>query len=112
MVGGFGVCGDCLASEGEIHEMGCDMEKCTICKRQFICCEHFGKLKDEEREPYFEELFSCVRCGAKNCDMKMVSNEEWKVIVGATYDTECILCRECMSFISEKRREKKDGNML
>jgi len=33
-----GVCHDCGAKEGEIHELGCDMEVCPFCSGQLISC--------------------------------------------------------------------------
>lgn len=32
-------CGDCGAHEGEIHDDGCDMERCTFCGHQRISCD-------------------------------------------------------------------------
>jgi hypothetical protein len=32
-------CHDCGAMEGEIHELGCDMERCPFCAGQLICCD-------------------------------------------------------------------------
>lgn len=36
---GIGVCHDCGAKEGELHEYGCDMEECPVCHRQLMGCE-------------------------------------------------------------------------
>ena len=32
-------CGDCGAHEGQIHEYGCDMERCPFCGGQLITCD-------------------------------------------------------------------------
>ena len=32
-------CPDCGAREGELHEFGCDYERCTKCSGQFIFCD-------------------------------------------------------------------------
>lgn len=32
------VCGDCDAADGEIHELGCDLEDCPCCGGQLITC--------------------------------------------------------------------------
>ena len=31
-------CHDCGCKEGEIHELGCDMERCPECGNQLIAC--------------------------------------------------------------------------
>lgn len=33
-----GRCGDCNASVGETHHVGCDIERCAVCGGQFISC--------------------------------------------------------------------------
>ena len=47
-------CHDCRAVEGEIHELGCDMERCPFCGYQLITCdccyEHLG-LVDKKKFP-------------------------------------------------------------
>lgn len=32
-------CGDCAVAEGELHERGCDMERCPFCGHQLISCD-------------------------------------------------------------------------
>ncbi len=32
-------CGDCEAKEGQLHEIGCDMELCPFCGGQLISCD-------------------------------------------------------------------------
>lgn len=32
-------CHDCGVSEGEIHHLGCDMERCPFCGKQLISCD-------------------------------------------------------------------------
>ena len=101
-------CGDCGVSEGELHQEGCDHEQCPYCKRQLLSCpkHDWSNIKQEDREPFFSEIFSCVRCGKIMPQMYMVSDEKWKEICGVTYNPEDILCKRCMLFIEEKRRKR------
>lgn len=36
---GEGPCHDCLATKGQLHDPGCDVERCPKCGGQAICCE-------------------------------------------------------------------------
>lgn len=100
-------CHDCGCKEGELHEVGCDMERCTKCgnRQQLLSClkHSWENLKDEEREPYFFSGSSCVRCGKFFPDMLMVKKDQWEYICGSTYKKEDILCPKCMGFIRQKR---------
>jgi len=98
-------CGDCAVEEGQLHEEGCDQERCPVCNRQLLSCpKHTWKdFKDEEREPYFSRGFSCKRCGDFFPNMLMVEKDQWEYICGCTYNKEDILCPDCMGFIKQKR---------
>jgi hypothetical protein len=32
-------CGDCGTKEGQLHILGCDMERCPFCGNQLISCQ-------------------------------------------------------------------------
>jgi len=42
-----GSCGDCGASEGQYHELGCDLEECPICFGQLISCGCSAQIFDQ-----------------------------------------------------------------
>lgn len=41
-------CGDCLATYGEYHDLGCDCELCPKCGQQLISCECMNRYCDLE----------------------------------------------------------------
>ena len=46
-------CHDCGAKEGELHQPGCDMERCPFCGRQLITCDcAYEKLGLFDRQHY------------------------------------------------------------
>lgn len=98
-------CHDCLAKEGKLHQVGCDMERCPKCNRQLLSCpkHDWADFKEEEREPYFFSGFSCKRCGKFFPNMLMLEKEQWEYICGVTYNEEDVLCPTCMGFIRQKR---------
>jgi len=115
-------CHDCGIVEGQIHEYGCDMERCPICGRQLIacsCCYTFLNLDISEgswtyvhgltvqqserwvaelerigRVPYFLYPNICIRCGKLWPDMFKVSNERWQKAVEPLLRRE-MLCEPC-----------------
>lgn len=99
-------CGDCGCKEGSLHNYfpNCDMEVCPVCTHQLLSCGCDKKnILDVDREPYFQTVFGCERCGEIMPDMKMVSELAWSMTCGKTYNPKCILCIKCMDFIKEKR---------
>jgi hypothetical protein len=97
------VCHDCGAKEGELHELGCDMERCPVCNIQAISCyKHCvngedGSLKPEfenaKRIPYIILPNYCRRCLEPYPDMFKVSDEEWKKLPKSLHGE--LLCRNC-----------------
>ena len=51
-------CHDCGAKEGQLHTLGCDMERCPFCGHQPISCDCiYEKLKLFDREKYTNETY-------------------------------------------------------
>ena len=51
-------CHDCAAKPGELHESGCDVERCNICGGQAISCGH---------TEHNEEIWTGMWPGTKEC---------------------------------------------
>ncbi len=48
-------CHDCNTKEGELHELGCDMERCPFCDGQLIscdCCYHKLGFDFDNNKPF------------------------------------------------------------
>jgi len=96
-------CHDCGAKEGEIHELGCDMERCPKCGNQLISCSCFIHhssefLKQLERIPYIQYPNICQKCGEVWSDLFQVSDKEWKKYIQIDMRDK-IICRKCYDFI-------------
>jgi hypothetical protein len=101
-------CHDCGAMEGEIHELGCDMERCPFCAGQLICCDcGAGQDKFEDdwegwermlnakgRVPFILYPNMCARCGKLWPEMFRVPTEEWERYVEKG-ERDKILCKPC-----------------
>ena len=49
-------CHDCAVPEGQIHQQGCDMERCPFCGGQLISCDcAYLQLKLRDRKRYGPE---------------------------------------------------------
>lgn len=112
------ICHDCGVSEGEVHELGCDMERCPICGVQLIgdykhfvnpktggWKKHRGKsIEEYERVPYFQGECRCYRCGRK-CLMWDVPDEVWLAVVPFDWQDK-VLCWKCFKWIYTTRKKK------
>ncbi len=99
---------DCDVKEGELHELGCDMERCSICGGQFISCDcnYDEKLKRKasegmaprKRVPFICFPLICDYCGELWPELFM--DDEWKDILPEIY-WEKLLCLDCWKYIKE-----------
>ena len=115
-------CHDCGVAEGQLHQPGCDMERCPFCGGQLLGCRcAYKKLKidhskgtwaykhglteDQEarwdamleaqdRIPYILNPNLCALCGEQWPECFRVSDKEWEHYVIPSLQNE-ILCLEC-----------------
>ena len=102
------VCHDCGVKEGELHESGCDVERCHTCGQQVIVCyEHCfhedGTIRqsftDSRREVFIHVPLCCAVCLEPYPEFFRVDDNEWKRIPIVLHDK--IVCRKCYDFIIE-----------
>ena len=100
------LCHDCGAEEGQIHELGCDMECCPYCGGQLISCGCPGQymtleaLNEKGRIPYIEYPNVCAKCGKLWPELFMVSNKKWRYYIQINMQDK-VICRECYNKIRE-----------
>lgn len=96
-------CHDCAANEGELHERGCDMERCPSCGGQLISCDCDGpaldELTDEQRIPWICYPNICARCGQLWPELFEVAHEQWLAYISPS--GERLLCGECYVSIKD-----------
>lgn len=94
------ICHDCDAKVGELHQPGCDMERCSLCnpieERQLITCGHYEEVMkgDIDRIPYVQSLVHCAVCNELYPDFFNVPDAEWDKYVIPTLQHQ-VLCRDC-----------------
>ena len=107
-------CHDCGAKEGQIHEWGCDMERCPFCGNQVITClcmydmlDIVGDTHTEEDEKKFLDLIEekgripyirypnlCQKCGTLWPELFHVPDEEWEKYIQPDMRKK-IICQKC-----------------
>lgn len=92
-------CPECGVEEGQLHQLGCDMEVCPICGNQLIGCEHYDQLMEGEitltcRIPYLPVPNVCALCGEQWPEVFDVPDEEWEKYVIPDLQNK-VLCWEC-----------------
>jgi len=115
-------CHDCGTKEGQLHILGCDMERCPFCGNQLISCQCVYKklridvspgawayshgltdaqqkdweklLGDKGRIPFVLYPNLCAKCGTLWPEMFLVPDAEWKHYIEPQMQRE-MLCKAC-----------------
>ena len=102
-------CHDCDAREGQLHQLGCDMECCPKCGGQLISCGCYDLGYDLEsspppenkRRPYIQWPNLCAYCGELWPKMFKVSDTAWTRYIDPDMRDK-IVCRSCWTFIMKR----------
>lgn len=94
-------CGTCGVAEGELHEPGCDLERCPKCGGQLLSCG--CTLVDHKRVPWvWYDLGACSRCGRQRTGHLYTDPAEadqvradWERIRPTMFGHDLTLCRPC-----------------
>lgn len=120
------ICGDCGVLEGQIHEFGCDMERCPFCGNQLIICQCIYEklgidcsegtkiyekgptleqenkwieiLNEKGRVPFIRWPNICGYCGCLFPEMFRVSDEDWKKYIQIK-ERKKMVCKHCFELI-------------
>lgn len=100
------ICHDCGCKEGELHQVGCDMERCYKCGGQLISCDPFSGCNgihetfEHNRVPYIQYPNICQYCGALWPDFFSVPDKEWKKYIELG-ERDKVICRPCFDHIKQ-----------
>lgn len=71
-------CHDCAVLPGELHEIGCDVERCMNCGRQAISCDCSDKeFLKAGRAPWSGEHPGLDQCRDFNIYAKLILGKGW-----------------------------------
>jgi hypothetical protein len=70
-------CPDCGAARGEHHRLGCDVEQCPYCGRQFISCECRRRAPLDDRLPWTGLWPGVAECREFGWYARLVKGRGW-----------------------------------
>ena len=107
------VCVSCGVEEGQLHKVGCDIERCPFCGSDMINCvckkdytpeEWLKIIKQKGRIPhiFWSRPLFCARCCREDMDFNdfdfMVPTAEWNYYIEPAMRG-CVLCISCYNEI-------------
>jgi len=101
-------CHDCGAKEGQIHKIGCDMERCPYCGGQLISCGCVKEIEESVRVPYIRYPVICQRCGKLWPELFYVPDEEWEKYIQKDM-RKSVICLCCYAIIKDLIDSAKGG---
>lgn len=105
-----GTCHDCGVREGELHQCGCDMERCPFCGGQLISCDCFyteNMLEAKGRVPFIEWPNLCSYCGKLWPELFNVPDAEWNRYIQLNKQ-HAVVCRDCYVLIKQSTTEEEN----